>query len=176
MSSDEAATRPGELPAAFREALARWASGVTVVTARDPEAREGDGAAPAVHGLTASSFTSVSLEPPLVLVCVSLRSHTLPVLQRARAFTVSLLGETQAPTSDHFANRPGAAAAAPSFDALGGIAGSVAVLACDLWEDYPGGDHRILVGRVREIALAESALAGPLLYWQRRYRYVRDEG
>lgn len=180
--SDEPITQTSELSASFREALARWASGVTVVTVRDPDAAPegeggGDGASDAasMHGLTASSFTSVSLDPPLVLVCVSLQSHTLPVLQKAERFTVSLLSEAQAVTSDHFANRPGVNAP-PAFDALGGIAGSVAVLACDLWQDYPGGDHRILVGRVTKIELAAQAHAGPLLYWQRRYRGLRSDG
>lgn len=174
--SDEPITQTSELSASFREALARWASGVTVVTVRDPGgAPEGPEERAAMHGLTASSFTSVSLDPPLVLVCVSLQSHTLPLLQRAKGFTVSLLAEAQAATSDHFANRPGADAP-PTFDALGGVAGSVAVLACDLWQDYPGGDHRIIVGRVTKIELAPQAHAGPLLYWQRRYRGLRSEG
>ncbi len=183
VSSGEAATpapepgspeRKAEFALAFREALARWASGVTVVTARDPSAAPGSPEAEVLQGLTASSFTSVSIDPPLVLVCVAQTSQTLPVVRRAGSFTVSLLAESQERTSDYFADRPGARTP-PAFDALGGVSGALAVLACDLWEDYAGGDHRILVGRVKQIALGAPPREAPLLYWQRRYRGLRSD-
>ena len=148
---------------ALRNALGRFATGVAIVTAID---RDGN-----PIGLTVNSFSAVSLEPPLVLVCVALTSQTLPAIQRAKRFTVSLLSTAQTGTSDWFANRPGVSA--PSrFDALDGVDGALAALACDLWEDYPGGDHRILVGRVRAITLGEGR--DPLVYFQRGYRGVRE--
>ena len=118
---------------AFKEALARFASGVTVVAARLGEEE---------RGMTATAFMSLSLEPPLVALAVSERAKLLPVLEGAGAFTVSLLREGQEAVSEHFAGRPKEGIALEE----GRVKGALAVLRCRLHALYPGGDHRIVVG------------------------------
>ncbi|MER3479007.1 MAG: MFS transporter [Meiothermus sp.] len=145
------------LSEAFKAALARWPSGVTVVAA------EWDGKR---RGMTASSFTSVSLEPPLILVCVDEDAHLLPVLERSGRFAVNILAQGQEPISAHFAGKP-----APGLEPLGpdlAIEGALATLYCSVWELYPGGDHRIVVGRVEEVRLGRAGK--PIVYWNRGYR------
>ena len=85
-------------PQAFRDALGSFVTGVTIVTARDGEGRP--------FGLTANSFNSVSLDPPMVLWSLSLRSRTLPVFRDATSWAVHVLAADQQPMSDRFA-RPG---------------------------------------------------------------------
>nr|2ECR_A Chain A, flavin reductase component (HpaC) of 4-hydroxyphenylacetate 3-monooxygenase [Thermus thermophilus HB8]2ECR_B Chain B, flavin reductase component (HpaC) of 4-hydroxyphenylacetate 3-monooxygenase [Thermus thermophilus HB8]2ECU_A Chain A, flavin reductase (HpaC) of 4-hydroxyphenylacetate 3-monooxygnease [Thermus thermophilus HB8]2ECU_B Chain B, flavin reductase (HpaC) of 4-hydroxyphenylacetate 3-monooxygnease [Thermus thermophilus HB8]2ED4_A Chain A, flavin reductase (HpaC) of 4-hydrox len=140
---------------AFKEALARFASGVTVVAARLGEEE---------RGMTATAFMSLSLEPPLVALAVSERAKLLPVLEGAGAFTVSLLREGQEAVSEHFAGRPKEGIALEE----GRVKGALAVLRCRLHALYPGGDHRIVVGLVEEVELGEGG--PPLVYFQRGYR------
>ncbi|WP_174720043.1 MULTISPECIES: 4-hydroxyphenylacetate 3-monooxygenase reductase subunit [unclassified Meiothermus] len=147
------------MSAAFKAALARWPSGVTVVAAAWGQER---------RGMTASSFSSVSLEPPLILVCVDEKAHLLPVLERAGRFAVNLLAEGQERVSAHFAGKP-----VPDLEPLGAdlaIEGALATLYCTVWRLYPGGDHRIVVGKVEEVRLGEGG--HPLLYWNRAYRRI----
>ncbi|TBH21948.1 flavin reductase family protein, partial [Thermus thermamylovorans] len=86
-----------ELQAAFKEALARFAAGVTVVAARHREEE---------RGMTATAFMSLSLEPPLVALGIWEGAKVLPLLEASRAFSVSLLREGQEAVSQHFAGRP----------------------------------------------------------------------
>ncbi|MBF6594324.1 MAG: flavin reductase family protein [Thermaceae bacterium] len=143
----------------FKIALSRWASGVTVIAAEwDGERR----------GMTASSFSSVSLEPPLVLVCVDENAHIMGILEHTHRFTVNILAEGQDLVSTHFAGKP-----VPDLEPLQpdlSIEGSLATLFCSRWQLYPGGDHRIVVGLVEDIRLGEPGT--PLGYWQRSYRRV----
>lgn len=144
---------------AFKAALARWPSGVTVVAA------EWDGKR---RGMTASSFSSVSLEPPLILICIGEDAHLLPVLERSGRFAVNILAEGQERISDHFAGKP-----IPNLEPLGpdlAIAGALATLYCTVWQLYPGGDHRIVVGQVEDIRLGEAGK--PIVYWNRGYRSI----
>lgn len=144
---------------AFKAALSRWPSGVTVVAA------EWDGKR---RGMTASSFSSVSLEPPLILVCIGEDAHLLPVLERSGRFAVNILAEGQERISDHFAGKP-----IPNLEPLGpdlAIAGALATLYCTVWQLYPGGDHRIVVGQVEDIRLGEAGK--PIVYWNRGYRSI----
>lgn len=144
---------------AFKAALARWPSGVTVVAA------EWDGKR---RGMTASSFSSVSLEPPLILVCIGEDAHLLPVLERSGRFTVNILAQGQERISDHFAGKP-----IPNLEPLGpdlAIAGALATLYCTVWQLYPGGDHRIVVGQVEDIRLGE--VGKPIVYCNRGYRSI----
>lgn len=150
-------------PAAFRDAMSRWASGVTIVTARGP------GHEPI--GMTASSFSALSLEPPLVLVCVALSARSHDPLVGAPGFVVHVLSREQEQLSQAFA-RPGSA----KFD---GVAASeagpyaapllpvgAARLACAHHEARTVGDHTILVGRVVDAITTD---APPLLYARRDY-------
>jgi flavin reductase (NADH) len=147
----------------FREALSHWVSGVTVVAAKD-EAGE-------VRGMTASSFASLSLEPPLVLVCVDERANLLPVLEGAGGFTINLLAEGQQEASGHFAGQPAARLLEnPPFPVHGDLIldEALAALVCSSYRIYPGGDHRIVVGKVEKVVLGEDR--PPLVYYRRSYR------
>lgn len=148
--------------AQFRSALACFASGVTVVTARDAEGAD--------HGMTVSAFSSLSLAPPLVLVCIDGAATLLPHLQAADAFGISILGAAQRELSARFADQAtdrfdGVAFSRPaSGPAL--LDGAVAHLECRLVAAHPGGDHVILIGEVRS---ARTFPGEPLVYFQRDY-------
>ena len=156
--------------AQFRSALSRFAAGVTVVTARD-----GDGGD---HGMTVSAFSSLSLEPPLVLVCVDQAATLLPHLHDAGAFGISILGAAQREVSRRFAD--------PTTDRFDGVAvtrgtsgaalldGAVAHLECRRVAVHAGGDHVILVG---EVLSARTFAGEPLVYFHRDYgRFARQPG
>jgi 3-hydroxy-9,10-secoandrosta-1,3,5(10)-triene-9,17-dione monooxygenase reductase component len=148
--------------AEFRRVLGQFATGVTLITAMD-------GDEPA--GVAANSFTSVSLDPPLVLFCVGRTSSTWPRIERARRFAVNILGEHQEELSRLFATK-----GADRFGAVEwhvGVGGSpvlhdcIAYLDCEFWAEYDGGDHIIVVGRVLDLGITHEA--GPLLFFQGRY-------
>jgi flavin reductase (DIM6/NTAB) family NADH-FMN oxidoreductase RutF len=149
----------------FKDALASWATGVSVVATR-----VGD----LVYGLTVSSFTSLSLEPPLILVCVANRNRLPGMIREAGGFSVSLLAAGQSEASSYFA-RSGREPAA-DFDVghdrtlcgLPVVKEAMAFVACGLHAETLVGDHTILVGQVRQAS--SRADAEPLLYHRRRYR------
>lgn len=153
-------------PQEFRNALALWASGVTVVTAASPGGPQ---------GMTAASFSSLSLDPPLVLVCIDHRAYSHDPLVAAPGFAVHVLGREQEELSNRFA-RAGDEKFTPD-DWTAGPFGApilplgVARLVCAHHAALDGGDHTILVGRVTEIAVGDQR---PLLYWDRGYRSVAD--
>jgi len=148
------------LSGAFREAMARFPSGVTVVAARS---------GPEVRAMTASAFCSVSLEPPLLLLALSNEARLLPLLQRAGRFAVSLLAEEQKDLSEHFAGRKSTETAVLTGDPPH-VPEALAVLACSLWQSYPAGDHTLVLGQVERVELG--ALRSPLVYWHRQYRRI----
>ncbi|MBA4072104.1 MAG: flavin reductase [Gemmatimonas sp.] len=146
----------------FRAALARFASGVTVVTVRSTDGAD--------HGMTVSAFTSLSLDPPLVLVCLDVTATLLPHLRGATTFGVSILAAGQSALSARFADQDvlrfdGVAVThAPEGPAL--IAGAAAHLVCRGVAEYPGGDHVIVVGEVQRAAAHDDE---PLVYALRQY-------
>ena len=152
----------------FKNAMSAWASGVTVVTTR------ADGLA---YGITASSFTSVSLDPPLVLVCINDTSPLCAMIKASGRFAVSVLGRDQEEASNYFASRGREAAARieavameDTEDGIPLVSGAMGALVCDLHEALMMGDHLVVVGEVTE---AQSASEGsPLIYWSRAYRGV----
>lgn len=148
-----------DLPGQFREALSRWASGVTVVAVRV--------APDDVKAATATAFCSVSLEPPLVLVSLSHRSRTLEAATQARRFTVNLLSTSQ----EDLSRRYGSAIEPPQSPFVGeaSIEGALASIVCSVHELHSAGDHTLVIGLVESISLAES-VGDPLLYFQRNYR------
>lgn len=151
----DAALAKEELKGLFREAMSRFAAGVTVVSARHGEEE---------RGMTATAFMSLSLEPPLVALGIWEGAKVLPLLEAARAFTVSLLREGQEAVSEHFAGRP-----QEGVGLVGGrVEGALAVLRCRLEAVYPGGDHRLVVGRVEAVELGDPG--APLVYYARGYR------
>jgi flavin reductase (DIM6/NTAB) family NADH-FMN oxidoreductase RutF len=147
--------------ASFRSVLGHFATGITVITAMD-------GDEPV--GIAANSFTSVSLDPPLVLFCAAKSSSTWPRIQSAGHFMVNVLDEHQEHISRLFAQK-----GADRFGQIewtkterGPVLHDVhAYLDCTIENEHDAGDHVIVVGRVLELGL--TADAGPLLFYQGRY-------
>jgi len=148
----------------FRTAMGHFVTGVTVVTSL---AR---GRTPV--GTTANAVTSLSLDPPLVLVCFDLTSLTLQAIREHGAFAVNVLAEPQRDLSANFARRGFGAAwdgvpHRPGRTGSPHLHGVLAVLDCTVESRLPGGDHEIIVGRVREVEVASAG--APLVYWRGRY-------
>lgn len=147
----------------LRRAAGQFASGVTVVTV---EAQGG------THGMTANSFVSVSLDPPLVLVSVANRARMLDLLVGAGRFGISVLSEDQRPISQQFSGR-GAAGLQVPLAKLGGVPvvpNAIGGFACRLHSRFPGGDHTLILGEVLEL---ERRAGDPLLFFGGYYRAVR---
>ena len=135
----------------FRQVMGRFATGVTVVTTRSDKG---------LSGLTVNSFCSVSLDPPLVLVCVDLSSHTLSYIRESGIFAVNILTDQQEEFSRCFATSSEerytyfchasfhvAATGAPILD------GSLAFIDTRVVAEYPGGDHVIFLGQVEAMGV-----------------------
>ncbi|TDC70240.1 hypothetical protein E1200_05950 [Actinomadura sp. GC306] len=152
----------------FRSVLGQWPTGVAVVTTTS-----GDG----WHGMTAGSFCSVSLDPPLVLVCLARDIHTHALVERSGVFAVSVLGKDQAHIGHRFAGREtgdrfarGTWTPAPGGAPV--LAEALAWLDCRVAHAYPGGDHTIFVG---EVLTAETRRrTAPLLFHSRAWGQLAD--
>lgn len=157
-------------PVDFRRARGCFATGVTVITV------ENNGE---VHGMTANAFTIVSLDPPLVLVCVNRQNRTHEYLQARQRFGANILTENQRPISEFYALPAAARCSSTSahfFRTKRGtpvLNGSLACLECRLQEMYPGGDHTVFVAQVEEIVAGEGQ---PLLYFRGNYRGIERIG
>ena len=146
----------------FRVACGHFATGVSIVTMLDTDGQR--------HGLTANSFASVSLDPPLVLVCVDKRISTYPAMARVKGWLVNVLAENQEELSRRFAT--------PDVDKFAGlqtdegpygaprIAGALAYLAARAYARYDGGDHDIFVGEVTDVEYTEG---DPLVFYKGMY-------
>jgi flavin reductase (DIM6/NTAB) family NADH-FMN oxidoreductase RutF len=152
--------------AAFREAISHFASGVTVITALHDGKRV---------GMTASAVSSLSLDPTLLLVCVNTKLATHTAIEESRRFVVNVLGEGQQELALHFARS--------ADDKFAGIAlrpdhelpvldDAIAHFVCDVHERFPGGDHSIFTGLVRECA-AEVGRR-PLVYFRSGFGAIHD--
>jgi len=150
----------------FRLALSHFASGVTVVTT----AHEGQ-----LYGMTVASFASLSLHPPLVLVCIERSVKTHDAIAAAGRYGVSILSSAQADISAKFASRRD-----DKFDGVDLIegaldvpliAGALTAIECRLYDRLPGGDHTIFIGEVMNIHTTEG---DPLLYFRSGYREMRS--
>jgi 3-hydroxy-9,10-secoandrosta-1,3,5(10)-triene-9,17-dione monooxygenase reductase component len=149
----------------IRHALGHFATGVTVVTSRD-----GNGEP---VGTTASAFSSLSLDPPLVLVCLDRASTTLAALRDQGAFAINVLSARQRSLSGHFARRGGAVSWEPVVHRCGAtgmplLDGALLALGCELEHCLDGGDHEIVVGRPRELELSDET-DEPLLHYRGAY-------
>jgi flavin reductase len=145
----------------FRDAVGSFATGINVITTRSDEA---------AYGLTANAFSSVSLDPPLVLICVGSTSQGCEVITRNKAFAVNVLSHDQEPLSRFFASkdRP------KGVDAFRGVPHSVAItgsplldgaaaqMDCRLHAAHQAGDHMIFIGEV--VALNVDSEAKPLIF------------
>lgn len=147
---------------AFRTSLSRFASGVTVLTTRASDGRD--------LGMTATAFSSLSLDPPLVLVCIDRDASIAPALESAEHLAVHVLGADQEPLSRRFALKDGDRFAGLEVTrGEGGVAllpGALVRLECRIVERLPGGDHVIVVAQVLGAEVAEGE---PLLYFRGRY-------
>ena len=157
---------PAQISASeFRQAMGHFATGVTVVTSIDEDGEP--------VGTTASAVSSLSLNPPLVLVCFDLGSLTLRAIRGHGAFVVNVLAAPQRHLSANFARR-GLAAAWDGVRHRPGPTGSprlegvLAALECTVENSLPGGDHEIVVGRVHDVEVSYDE-AAPLLYWRGTY-------
>lgn len=154
-------------PDLFRAVLGRFASGVTILTTRNAKGED--------HGMTASAFCSVSLEPPLVLACIENTTDMYHMLRVDEPFGVSILSEAQEALSRRFAELP-----AGRFDGVGYTRGesgvilvddAIAHLECRCVARHRAGDHDIVVGAVED-ADVEAVTGGagrPLLYYRGGY-------
>lgn len=149
-------------PRELRRVFGLFATGVTVVTAVHP--------GPEPVGITANSFTSVSLDPPLILWCLANRSSSLAAFELGAPFAIHILAENQADIALHFA-RPGrnkfevddwwrSHPEPPTLD------GALARIACRVSQLYPGGDHTIIVGAIEDCS---SRSAPPLAFHASRF-------
>lgn len=147
----------------LRRVMGTFATGVTVITTQDKAGR--------CYGLTANAVTSLSLVPPLILICIDKTAETFPAFYESRAFVVNILGAHQEDVSTRFAKSGG--------DKFVGLAcradrqgppvldGALAHLECRIVETHEGGDHVIHVG---EVLHAEAQGGDPLLFYQGKYR------
>ncbi len=147
----------------FRRTLGRFATGVTVVTT----IHDGE-----IHGMTANSFTSVSLSPPLVLVSVDNRARMQGVLAKSARYGVSVLRADQRDVSAHFAGRPiaGMDVAFEMLDGMPVVAGALAHLVCSIHDSIAAGDHTLHIGHVDAFRCQDDPEAhAPLLFFGSRY-------
>lgn len=151
----------------FRNALAQFPSGVTITTTRADDGTQ--------YGFTASAFCSLSLEPPLVLVCLQKDADCFAAFETAQSFAVTILRDGQADIARRFATK-----GIEKFEGLeveASYAGpmivdAAAYVACETFARYEGGDHVILVGLVTR---ARSAGAEPLLHYNRRFGHFLED-
>jgi flavin reductase (DIM6/NTAB) family NADH-FMN oxidoreductase RutF len=148
----------------FRSVMGHFATGVTIVTSHDGAGKVG--------GLTANAVASVSLEPPLVLICVDKKSDSYPLFGASKAFAINILSHQQETLSRRFAKSGG-----DKFTGIGfriGVSGSpilndiIAYLDCQIRNEIDAGDHTIYLGQAVDIAVSSDS--DPLLYFRGGYR------
>lgn len=151
----------------FRAALGRFASGVTVITTKDRSGR--------LHGITVSAFCSVSLEPPLILVCIDKHTGSHQAFGEIKTFVVNILREDQQHYSDLFASQ-----LPDKFDRIEYLETSdgtpvlkeaLANLECRLVNAHATGDHTIFIGEITESFISEGK---PLVYFHGNYKKLGD--
>ncbi|MBC7900096.1 MAG: flavin reductase family protein [Saprospiraceae bacterium] len=151
----------------FRAALAKFASGVTVVTTKDAEGR--------FHGITVSAFSSVSLDPPLVMICIEKTAGSHDALIGSATFVVNVLSQSQAAVSERFAtqiqDKFRGVEFNPGIEGVPVLAGCLVNLECRVQNFYDGGDHSLFVGRVEKATIMDGS---PLVYFHGNYRALTD--
>jgi flavin reductase (DIM6/NTAB) family NADH-FMN oxidoreductase RutF len=167
MSSELFAKRPAAVSSdEFRHACGRFASGVTIATVVD---RDG-----VPHGLTVSSFTSVSLSPPLVSICLGHAVSLIDTFRAASHFGINILAEEQQELSQHFArkghDRFQGIPWAPGTTGAPLLEGVLAAIECEVYQFVPMGDHDILVGQMVGTQVREG---NPLLHFRGSYRKLQ---
>ena len=156
----------------FRNALGAFATGITVITTQGVDHP---------FGMTANAFSSVSLDPPLVLICVISGTYGAQTIQRNGVFAVNILGDDHEAISRYFSakDRPRGAEAfgeIPHHFAVTGspiLEGAAGFLDCRLHATHEAGDHLVFIGEVA--ALGHNPEAKPLLFHGGRYAFVKDD-
>lgn len=147
----------------YRDALSRFPSGVTVVVTKDPDG--------VPRGFTASAFTAVSQDPPLVLVCLTKAADSYPAFAAAAKFAIHIAADENTSVVKRFATKGADKFAGDDFDlhpdGLPALRGAVARLSCSMYARHDGGDHDILVGRVKDLQLGISEV--PAVYHDRNF-------
>ena len=158
-------TEPSPVPGdAFRSLVSRWATGVSVVTARDGDRDS---------GLTVNALTSVSLQPPTLLISLTHDADTTPVVLRTRRFVVNVLAAGQRHLSERFAQTlpgPEKFKGLPIHrrgDGPARLDGSLAIFECEVVETHASADHQLLIGRVVDLEAGPDG--APLLFYRSRY-------
>lgn len=172
MNDSQTTSEKSVQPDLFKRMVGLFPTGVTVVTTRCPDGR--------AYGVTVSAFTSVSLEPHLILVCLDNRLSGLENFRPEAPFVVNILAENQREVSNHFAtpgsDRSESSGCYSDNRDLPALKESLAWIACRLAATYPGGDHSILLGEV--VAVQPGSLfrkASPLVYYRGRYGQVHPD-
>jgi flavin reductase (DIM6/NTAB) family NADH-FMN oxidoreductase RutF len=154
-------------PKELRRLMGHFATGVTIITTR--------GADGTPYGLTANAFTSLSLDPPLCLVCVDRRAESFAHFDESKVFTVNILTSGQEELSNRFAKSGGDKFAGietvPGHHGAPLIADALAHIECRITDTLEGGDHVIHVGRIEHLDIRSG---DPLLFYQGRYRRLAD--
>jgi flavin reductase (DIM6/NTAB) family NADH-FMN oxidoreductase RutF len=153
-------------PITFRNACGGFATGVTIITARDGEIE---------HGMTANAFMSISLEPPMIAVSIAKTAKMLGHIRASGRFAVSILPENTEALALHFAGRPSDSFREPlcDFDGLPVAKHASIIFATHVAHDYEAGDHIIFVGSVS--AMHCDADRTPLLFHKGRFAKIHDE-
>lgn len=155
-------------PESFRKACGYWATGVSIVTTRDVDQTP--------YGLTMNAVTSLSLTPPLFIICVDNKSDTLEPMKRSGVFCINVLSSGQQELSNRFAKK-----SPNKFEGVGFtrgdtgapmLDGRLMAIDCAVTAVHPGGDHHIFIGEVRAVTLPAGDDVEPLLYYRGRYALV----
>lgn len=167
--SDGESMQRAPIPAdQFREALASFPSGVTIVTTADASGHW--------WGFTATSFCAVSKDPPLVLVCLATSAQCHPVFEKAQNWVINMIHSDHRDLAVRFATRGADKFTDTAFasDELGQptLCDASVTLRCSLFARHEGGDHTILVGRVDEARIGSGQL--PMVYFRRKFRPLPD--
>ncbi|MDH4383849.1 MAG: flavin reductase family protein [Caulobacter sp.] len=160
---------PGEDSRALRDAFGCFTTGVTVVTTRSAEDRP--------VGFTANAFSSVSLDPPLALICVDHKASSLPILEAAGRFAVNVLHSEQEALARQFTLKSGDRFAGLDCETWSTgvpiLPGCMANFECETHHAFDAGDHRVFVGRVLKVRFDPGH--EPLVYLQGRFRRVHTD-
>lgn len=144
---------------AYKQVMGSFPSGVTVITSLDEDGQ--------VVGLTASAFSALSLDPALVLFCPNYSSDSYPALIKSKRFAIHLLSADQRDEAYAFARKgkDKAEGIAWTLSELGNplLDNATAIIECELWREYEGGDHAILVGAVKNLIVPEQQVT-PMIY------------
>jgi len=151
----------------LRQVMGHFATGVTIITTFNKDGQ--------MHGLTANAFTSVSLEPPLLLISVDKKAESYPAFEESKVFTVNILADEQEALSRKFAvsggNKFEGVAYRQGANGAAILDGTLAHIECTLYAAYEGGDHSLYLGEIQEAEVHEGK---PLVFYRGGYRAIGD--